>query len=945
MIRYFHTLLLFFIFFGCISVRMAAQHTPPRYINGFVVPSDLPAINPTTDNSDAEGRIFISNWTGSPYVMIYETDGTPYFYQRTENISIDFKVHDNGVLSRNIRGDNGSFVLMDSNFNYIDTIRPKNGYGNDHHDFQITPEGTFLLMPIENKYFDISGMVSGGGTNVRFRGNHIQEIDQDGNLLFEWICWDHFELTDTYRPLVGASFVDFTHMNSVGVDYDGHLIISCRSLNECTKIDRTTGDIIWRFGGKNNQFTMPPGDTLFRIQHDIRAVPGYPNHYTLFDNNIPRAVEYYLDTVSMTAEKIWEYSSPERSSPGMGNAQRLDNGNTLINWAYGSLPKCTEVTAAGEVVYEISHDYESYRTFRFDWNGVMNEPYLTAEKYAGYVRAIYHKFGDTLVDHYNIYLSTNSGENTLYTSTDSCWYDIDFKSLNSYTKYYLKISAVNTMDEESDFSQTYEFLTGLTDTDDMATRGNTPEAETTDPGWISSHYGNALDFDGEDDLASCGNSVSLQINSKDITLEALVSIDTIRNLPAEQNIINKEDESSGYKLFMTEGGAVGFYIGDGITWYGITSEDSVLTVGEWTHVAATYNEEEFKIYVDGELLLTGTATALIDNTLNPLCIGSSYLNAENSFDGKIDEVRVWNTERTQEQLIEFMETELECKEPELMGYWRFNEGEGQTVANLIFDSNVLLNGDFSESFEYWDFVQVDATAMVIDEGLEISIIDAGNDIESTQLIQQSIQVVEGSTYELSFTAHAEEERFMGVKVQQSIMPYDDYLKAGLFIVTEDPEEFSFDFTMEEPSDFNARLAINMGNEAVDVTISDISFGLKLDNIPPCFEPDTNDPGDTTYISDNIVTAKQVEAEFYPNPVQSGGILKITSAEPIVISYMLIDCMGKKIDEKSCIEIPEGEILIPVNCSSYPDGIYFMKIITDNLTHKKINYSTIRILKN
>ena len=34
------------------------------------------------------------------------------------------------------------------------------------------------------------------------------------------------------------------------------LMISSRHLNEITKISRTTGDIIWRFGGKNNQFTF-----------------------------------------------------------------------------------------------------------------------------------------------------------------------------------------------------------------------------------------------------------------------------------------------------------------------------------------------------------------------------------------------------------------------------------------------------------------------------------------------------------------------------------------------------------------------------------------------------------------------------------------------------------------------------------------------------------------
>ena len=53
----------------------------------------------------------------------------------------------------------------------------------------------------------------------------------------------------------GTGF-DFPHMNAIDVDTDGHILLSSRSTSEITKINRDTGEIIWRFGGVNNQFTF-----------------------------------------------------------------------------------------------------------------------------------------------------------------------------------------------------------------------------------------------------------------------------------------------------------------------------------------------------------------------------------------------------------------------------------------------------------------------------------------------------------------------------------------------------------------------------------------------------------------------------------------------------------------------------------------------------------------
>ena len=385
-------------------------NTPPLLINGISLPGNFPQFFTTIDEETAPGKIFITNSEGAPYLMILENDGTPYFYQQLDEPSLDFKVQSNDMLSRWIGGDVRGYVVMDQHFQNADTLRCKNGFGTDQHEFLLLQNGHALLIAIEER--PLIQIDPEGNPNTTVIGNHIQELDEDGMLVFEWLCWDHINLEDSYIENQDVLELDYIHMNSIAVDYDGHLLISSRHLSECTKINRQTGDIIWRLGGKNNQFDFINDPDQISSQHDFRPVPDKPGHYTLFDNGTQkdpkysRAVEFKLDTVNMLAEKVWEYRQlPDRYSRLMGNAQRLPNGNTLINWGDPTLPKITEVTEDSIVVYEADFTPAriNYRTFRIEFDGFMLAPNLVAEPYPDRVRLLFNKFGDQGVDYYNIY--------------------------------------------------------------------------------------------------------------------------------------------------------------------------------------------------------------------------------------------------------------------------------------------------------------------------------------------------------------------------------------------------------------------------------------------------------------------------------------------------------------------------------------------------------------
>jgi len=441
----------------------SSLYPDPHVINGVSVPSNFPRIDTSVMNETAPGYLFLTNLEGPPYLMILKNDGTPYYYERLQNPSAEFKAHPNGFLSRTLRDRYGipeGYIIMNENFQILDTVQAAMGYRSDIHESQILPNGNSLIIAISTRTVDMSQIVPGGKTAAIVTGNHIQEFDSLKQLVFNWECWDHFDIEDAKHIDLKANTLDYVHMNSIDIDYDGHYLISSRHLSECTKINRQTGEIIWRLGGVNNQFNFPNDTVMISYQHDIRSIKGKPDHYTIFDNGnhheyeFSRVVEYQVDTADMTATKIWEYRFlPDKYSKSMSNAQRLENGNTFMNWCQEDLPKAIEVTPDGEIVYQanFSDRFRSYRSFRFEWNGKLLTPKLIAEKYPERVRLLFNQFGDTTVNYYRIYCGTNPDSLSFIDSTQNTWMDIT--DLYDSTYVYFRASSIHDDGSESSLSK------------------------------------------------------------------------------------------------------------------------------------------------------------------------------------------------------------------------------------------------------------------------------------------------------------------------------------------------------------------------------------------------------------------------------------------------------------------------------------------------------------
>lgn len=343
------------------------------------LPEGFPNININISNNPPLWEYyFIAPWTYSfitdPYLIITDASGVPIYYRMDEESIFNFKVQPNGLISFTELDGSYKNMIMDSSHRIIDYYQMGNGYPQtDAHDFQALENGHVFVLGSDWQLYAMDTVVPGGDPNAMVCGFIVQEQDADKNVIFQWRSWDHFLITDAGPQIdLTSNFVDYVHGNAVEAESDTSILISSRSLHEITKIHRNTGEIIWRFGGKKNQFDFQ-NDTLgFTMQHDCRKLQN--GNITLFDNGtmhpepqFSSALEYELDEENFEATLIRRLrNDPDIYGSAMGSAQWINDSAVVIGWGNGN-PGLSEITPEGEVNMEIEFQGVSYRAFCSPW--------------------------------------------------------------------------------------------------------------------------------------------------------------------------------------------------------------------------------------------------------------------------------------------------------------------------------------------------------------------------------------------------------------------------------------------------------------------------------------------------------------------------------------------------------------------------------------------------
>ena len=389
------------------QARKTGHSSQHKYVQTFRSRPDLspPTVEVTVQPQDtAPGYIFIApkKGPGQDGSMIIDDLGQLVWFRKDGYLgeggyAMDFKAQryqGRPVLTwwegKIVKGHGvGEYLIFDSSYQEITRVRAGNGYQGDLHEFHITPQDTALITIYEETRRDLSSV--GGPEDGEVVEGIAQEVDiETGEVLFEWHSFDHADFSESYsKPdffLDKGKPFDYFHINSIDIDHDDNLLISARNTSTVYKVDRETGEVMWRLGGKKSDFEMGPG-TRFAHQHDARRQPD--GTITILDNGShpwaeneeSRGIVVELDMDEMTASLVREYTFPDKlRASSQANMQVLPNDNVFIGW--GRKPLFSEFSNDGELLFNAIFPgrCQTYRAFRFPWNGQPNEdPAVAAE--------------------------------------------------------------------------------------------------------------------------------------------------------------------------------------------------------------------------------------------------------------------------------------------------------------------------------------------------------------------------------------------------------------------------------------------------------------------------------------------------------------------------------------------------------------------------------------
>lgn len=161
--------------------------------------------------------------------------------------------------------------------------------------------------------------------------------------------------------------------------------------------------------------------------------------------------------------------------------------------------------------------------------------------------------------------------------------------------------------------------------------------------------------------------------NSELTVEAWVNRSA---LGTSQTIIGNYQGSYPF-LLRIDNGIARLFVNTGT----FIQSSSTIMVGTWTHIAATYDGTNLKIFINGvEENSTPYALPFIATT-NEVNIGGGLTNGTEFFEGDIGEVRLWNVARSAVDISASFNRQLIGDENGLVGYYKFSEGSGTIAYN------------------------------------------------------------------------------------------------------------------------------------------------------------------------------------------------------------------------------------------------------------------------
>jgi len=322
-------------------------HDPDRTFAGFTLFSPLPSNNKTVYLIDMQGNV-VHTWQ-----MPYPPGQSGYLTHRGTLFYNGQIPNDSHVGRAPYRG--GSALEMTWDGRILWEVK----HPDHNHDGIRLRNGNVMLICQKPLPAGMAAKVQGGrpGTeydNGKMDAPYLVEMTTDGRVVWEWRSWEHLD-PEADRMTAGQDDRDvWTVGNGVSEMPDGNILLSFRDISTVVMINRQTGAIYWKLGapplaGQHAPYMLANGNVLL-----------FDNGPHRLDQSFPHSRVLEIDPA--TKSIVWNYQEPRVAdffSPRLSNAQRLPNGNTLIN--EGWFGRFFEVTPAGEIVWEYVNPYFGVR--------------------------------------------------------------------------------------------------------------------------------------------------------------------------------------------------------------------------------------------------------------------------------------------------------------------------------------------------------------------------------------------------------------------------------------------------------------------------------------------------------------------------------------------------------------------------------------------------------
>lgn len=198
-----------------------------------------------------------------------------------------------------------------------------------------------------------------------------------------------------------------------------------------------------------------------------------------------------------------------------------------------------------------------------------------------------------------------------------------------------------------------------------------------------------IDLDGNNDYVRIEDNADFDSITSEITVETWIKVDRFDR--TWQGIVTKGDNSWRLHRKGTTNN-----LNFAINGVGNITGSTNVNDGEWHHVAAVYNGSQMRLYIDGKLDAQMNATGSIPTNNYDVLIGANDQRAGRNFEGQIDDVRIWNTGRSEAEILANYQETLAGTESGLVANYTFDSTyvetttEYETITTLV--PTIEMNG-------------------------------------------------------------------------------------------------------------------------------------------------------------------------------------------------------------------------------------------------------------